>query len=55
MTGVTGRGPGLALIVFGHSMLFIVPWVGVPLGVVGLFLIVVYFVRASRPTTCGRP
>ncbi len=41
----------LALVVVGLVFLFVLPWVGVPLGVIGVILLVVYAVGAARRTT----
>jgi hypothetical protein len=47
-------GIALALIVIGVVMLFLVPWVGVPVGIVGLVLALLYLAgfgrRAAEPT-----
>jgi Flp pilus assembly protein TadB len=41
-------GVGIALIVVGIIFLFIVPWVGIPVGIVGLILAVLYFAGFGR-------
>jgi hypothetical protein len=41
-------GVGIALIVLGIIFLFIVPWVGIPVGIVGLILAVLYFAGFGR-------
>jgi hypothetical protein len=41
----------LAAVVVGLVFLFIVPWVGIPLGVVGLILLGVYLFGARRQAT----
>jgi Flp pilus assembly protein TadB len=47
-------GAAIALILVGVVFLFFVPWVGIPVGVVGLVLLVLYLVgfgrRAARET-----
>jgi hypothetical protein len=47
-------GIALALIVIGVVLLFLIPWVGVPVGIVGLVLAVLYLAgvgrRATEPT-----
>jgi hypothetical protein len=47
-------GLALALIVIGVVLLFLIPWVGVPVGIVGLVLALLYFAgvgrRATEPT-----
>ncbi|MDX6467931.1 MAG: hypothetical protein QOI27_2971 [Gaiellaceae bacterium] len=45
-------GVGVALLVVGIILLFMLPWVGIPLGVVGLVLLVLWlagFGRRPRP------
>jgi membrane protein implicated in regulation of membrane protease activity len=48
-------GVGLALIVVGIVFLFLIPWVGIPVGIVGLVLLALYLLgfgrRAARDTT----
>ena len=41
-------GAALAAIVIGIIFLFVIPWVGIVAGVVGLILLVVYLVGAAR-------
>jgi hypothetical protein len=41
-------GVGIALIVVGIIFLFIVPWVGIPVGLVGLILAVLYLAGFGR-------
>jgi phosphotransferase system glucose/maltose/N-acetylglucosamine-specific IIC component len=41
-------GAALALIVLGIIFLFIVPWVGIPAGIVGLILVILYFAGFGR-------
>jgi hypothetical protein len=43
-------GLALALVVVGIVLLFMLPWVGVPLGVIGLALLVAYLVGFGRRT-----
>jgi hypothetical protein len=47
-------GVALALLVVGIVLLFIIPWVGIPVGIVGLVLAVLYVTgvgrRAAEPT-----
>jgi hypothetical protein len=47
-------GIALALIVIGVVLLFLIPWVGVPVGIVGLVLALLYLAgvgrRAAEPT-----
>jgi Flp pilus assembly protein TadB len=41
-------GVGIALIVVGIIFLFIIPWVGIPVGIVGLILAILYFAGFGR-------
>ena len=41
-------GVALAAIVVGIIMTFFLPWVGIPLGVVGLILLIVYLAGWGR-------
>jgi hypothetical protein len=41
-------GVGLALIVIGVVLLFIIPWVGIAAGVVGLILAILYIAGVGR-------
>jgi len=41
-------GVGVALLVVGIILLFMLPWVGVVLGVVGIILSVLYFAGFGR-------
>ena len=47
-------GPALALIVVGIVMTFFLPWVGIPLGIVGVVLAILYFVGWGRRATTAR-
>ena len=51
-------GVGVALIVVGLIFLFIIPWVGIPVGIVGLVLAVLWIAgfgrSASRERAGGR-
>ena len=48
-------GVGIALVVIGIVFLFLIPWVGITVGAVGLVLAALYFAgfgrRAARDTT----
>jgi Flp pilus assembly protein TadB len=44
----------LAAIVVGIVFLFIIPWVGVPVGVLGVILLAVYLFGAGRRATQPR-
>ncbi len=46
-------GIGVALFVVGIVFLFIVPWVGVPLSLVGLVLVVLWFAGFGRSAARG--
>ena len=41
-------GVSLALIVVGIVLLFMLPWVGVPIGIVGLLLLGAYLIGFGR-------
>jgi hypothetical protein len=41
-------GIGFAFIVVGIVFLFIIPWVGIPVGIVGLILPVLYLAGVGR-------
>ena len=38
----------IRLIVLGLLLLFLVPWVGIPLGIIGLILVVLYLVGVGK-------
>ena len=44
---------GIGMLVVGVFFLFLIPWVGIPVGVIGLLLLVLYVVgwtkRAAHP------
>jgi Flp pilus assembly protein TadB len=46
-------GLALALVVLGVVFLFLIPWVGVPVGIVGLVLLVVWLLGFGR--RAGQP
>jgi Flp pilus assembly protein TadB len=46
-------GVGLALIVVGIIFLVIIPWVGIPVGVIGLVLAILYFAGFGRRAARG--
>jgi uncharacterized membrane protein YccF (DUF307 family) len=51
-------GVALALIVIGVVFLFIIPWVGIPVGIVGLVLALLYLIgfgRRAATTTEPQP
>jgi hypothetical protein len=41
-------GLGLALVVIGVIFLFFLPWIGIPLGIVGLVLLIFWIVGLVR-------
>jgi Flp pilus assembly protein TadB len=41
-------GAGIALIVIGIVFLFLVPWVGIPVGIVGLVLAILWVAGFGR-------
>jgi hypothetical protein len=48
-------GVALALVVIGLILLFIVPWVGIAVGAVGLVLVVLYLLGFGKRAAEGRP
>jgi hypothetical protein len=48
-------GVALALIAIGIVMLFILPWVGIPVGLVGLALFVANLAGFGRRAAEGKP
>jgi len=46
-------GVGIALILVGIIFLFIVPWVGIPVGLVGLVLALLYLAGFGRRAARG--
>ena len=47
-------GVGVALIVLGIIFLFIIPWVGIPVAIVGLVLAVLYLAGFGRRASRGQ-
>jgi hypothetical protein len=41
-------GLALALVIIGVVLLFIIPWVGIPVGIVGLLLAISYVFGVGR-------
>ncbi|MDP9231394.1 MAG: hypothetical protein M3O73_01370 [Actinomycetota bacterium] len=41
-------GLGIALVVIGIIFLFVLPWVGIPVGIVGLVLAILWFAGFVR-------
>jgi uncharacterized membrane protein YccF (DUF307 family) len=46
-------GVGIALLVAGVIFLFIVPWVGIPVGIVGLVLAILWIAGFGRRVVRG--
>jgi Flp pilus assembly protein TadB len=46
-------GVGIALFIVGVIFLFIIPWVGIPVGIVGLILLIAYLAGFGRRTVRG--
>jgi hypothetical protein len=46
---------GLAFIVAGIIFLFFMPWIGIPVGLVGLVLAILWVAGFGRPTVEGDP
>jgi hypothetical protein len=47
-------GVGIAFIALGIALLFVIPWVGIPIGVVGLVLALLYFAGFGRRAASPR-
>jgi len=47
-------GVGIALIVVGLIFLFVIPWVGIPVGIVGLVLAVLWIAGFGRSASRAR-
>lgn len=47
-------GAALALIVIGVIFLFLIPWVGIPAGLVGLALLIAYLAGFGRRAASDR-
>ena len=41
-------GVAIALVVLGVVLLFIIPWVGIPAGILGLLLLIAYVAGIGR-------
>jgi Flp pilus assembly protein TadB len=46
-------GVGIALLVVGVIFLFVIPWVGIPVGIIGLVLTILYFAGFGRRAARG--
>lgn len=47
-------GAAVALVVIGVIFLFVIPWVGVPIGIVGLILLVAWLLGFGRSAATHR-
>jgi Flp pilus assembly protein TadB len=47
-------GAALGLVVIGLVLVFFLPWVGIPVGAVGLLLLLLYLVGFGRRAAQGR-
>ncbi len=48
-------GVGIALIVLGVVLLFFMPWIGIPLGIVGIVLAILFLLGIGRGTPREAP
>jgi hypothetical protein len=48
-------GVALAVVIVGLVLLFVLPWVGVPVAVIGALLLLWYLVAFTRRAGEGRP
>jgi hypothetical protein len=46
-------GAALGLILIGIVLIFFLPWVGVPVGAVGLLLLILYLIGFGRRAATG--
>jgi hypothetical protein len=46
-------GVGIALVVIGILFLFVIPWVGIPIGIVGLVLALLWLAGFGRRAARG--
>jgi hypothetical protein len=46
-------GVGIAFIVLGVVFLFVIPWVGIPVGIVGIILAIVWIAGFGRRAAGG--
>jgi hypothetical protein len=46
-------GVGLALLVIGVIFLFVIPWVGIPVGIIGLLLAAAWLLGFGRRAAAG--
>jgi Flp pilus assembly protein TadB len=47
-------GLAAALVIVGIIFLFVIPWVGIPVGIAGLVLLVIWLLGFGRRTTTER-
>jgi hypothetical protein len=48
-------GAAAGLIVLGVILLFLFPWVGIPLGIAGVILLVLFVLGFGRRAASGQP
>jgi Flp pilus assembly protein TadB len=48
-------GVGLALLVIGVIFLFVIPWVGIPVGIIGLLLAAAWLLGFGRRAAADEP
>ena len=48
-------GAAAGLIVLGVILLFLLPWVGIPVGIAGLILLLLFTLGFGRRAASGRP
>ena len=48
-------GAAAGLIVLGVILLFLLPWVGIPVGIAGLILLLLFTLGVGRRAASGRP
>ena len=46
-------GVGIALVILGLIFLFVIPWVGIPVGIVGVVLAILWFAGFGRRAARG--
>jgi Flp pilus assembly protein TadB len=46
-------GVGIALLVIGLIFLFVIPWVGIPVGIIGILLAVAWLLGFGRRAAAG--
>jgi hypothetical protein len=48
-------GAAVGLVVLGVILLFVFPWVGIPLGIAGVVLVLLFLLGFGRRAAEGRP